>query len=971
MLSPPRLGALALLAAALSTTAARGDDLADEADLRFQLGAEAYQRGDFTGALQHFLASNRLVPNKNVLFNVGRAYEKLGKFPESYRYYDQSLSGEADPAARARIEDALGRIRANVLLLDVRSEPPGATIYIERKDLGPRGETPRSLAFAPGRYRVIAELDGHHPAQAEVGPGAVGQALRVELRLAPVLGTLSVGGPTRGAEVRLGTPTGDARCKIPCRLSLPPGEHVLHVALQGFRDATLRATVPAGGTALVEPQLDRLSGTLVVGTDVPGALVSIDGRAAGFAPVILRVTEGAHDVSVSLEGFQTTSRRVIVPAERETRVEIQLTQTEQVAAASRTVQLVEDAPSSVTIVPRQELVALAYPTIAEAVRGVRGLYVWEDRAYASVGVRGVGLLGNYGNRLLVLYDGHPVNDDWIGSSYVGYDALVDLGDVSHIEVVRGPGSVLYGTNAFSGVVDVVSRYRDVPAGSEVGVSTADNGVARLRARSTARFADGGAWASVGIARGPGRDYFFPELVSEGPAESPGVARGLDGFQAGTLRGRVWWKSATVQWFAGSHSKRLPTAAYETVFGDPRLRQTDTRGFIEARFEPVLSETVTSLSRIHVNHYRFDGTYPYSEADGGPVFDGYRGTWFGLEQRFLVSPTGWLRVTVGGEAQLHRQVHQFAGDRTGTFLDERRPFEIGAAYLTADVEASKRVKLSAGARLDAYSTFGEALNPRGAVLLAPYDGGNTKLVAGTAFRAPSVYELFYNDAGATQVASPDLQPERIVSVELEHAHRFTPTVSAVASLYANHAKDIIVERGTGDSTDPLSLTNSSAPLATVGGELALRRDWRQGWMVSASYGYTYARYLASSSLGDLLAFERDVTRRQVPNAPAHLASVKAAAPIVGRAVTFGTRVTLEGERFDRFENAGDPEQRSTDAAVLWDVVLSGREERWGLGYAAGVYNAFDWQWFSPVGTALRQRTIEQNGRTFLLSADATF
>ena len=58
----------------------------------------------------------------------------------------------------------------------------------------------------------------------------------------------------------------------------------------------------------------------------------------------------------------------------------------------------------------------------------------------------------------VLLDaGHPANDDWIGSSYVGYDARTDLADVERIEVVRGPGSVLYGTNAFSGVINVVPR----------------------------------------------------------------------------------------------------------------------------------------------------------------------------------------------------------------------------------------------------------------------------------------------------------------------------------------------------------------------------------------------------------------------------------------------------------------------------------------------------------------------------------
>ena len=151
-----------------------------------------------------------------------------------------------------------------------------------------------------------------------------------------------------------------------------------------------------------------------------------------------------------------------------------LTQAEEVNAASRTTENVEDAPSSVTIVRSEELRGMGYPTIAEALRGVRGIYVSDDRTYATVGFRGLGSLGNYGNRVLVLLDGQPTNDNWIGSSYVGFDARTDLDDIERIEVVRGPGSVLYGTNAFSGVINLVTRDVDKTSG-EVGVGVSQYG----------------------------------------------------------------------------------------------------------------------------------------------------------------------------------------------------------------------------------------------------------------------------------------------------------------------------------------------------------------------------------------------------------------------------------------------------------------------------------------------------------------
>jgi hypothetical protein len=73
-----------------------------------------------------------------------------------------------------------------------------------------------------------------------------------------------------------------------------------------------------------------------------------------------------------------------------------------------------------------------------------------------------------------------------------------------------------------------------------------------------------------------------------------------------------------------------------------------------------------------------------------------------------------------------------------------------------------------------------------------------LLGGRAFRAPSIYELYYNDDGFTQIPSPDLDPELVYSAELEHTHRFSPTVSARASAYTNYVTDLIVRDSTGES-----------------------------------------------------------------------------------------------------------------------------------------------------------------------------
>lgn len=969
------VAALAVLLFCLRPAELRADDVADEADLRFQLGAEAYQRGDYRDALQHFLASNRLVPNRNVVFNIARTYEKLRLYPEAYRYFTQAAEAEKDEAARRRIEAALSQIEPFVAVVEVQSAPAGATVYVNRKDLGPRGETPRKLGLSPGDYTILLEREGYEPIQTTVRDVKAGRAAVVSLKMKQILGKVAIEG-AQGAEVRADDEGGPPLCVAPCTAELPPGPHTLYVGRAGFRTVTLPIEVRARSRVTVRPDVQAVTGELVVSTDEPGALIEVDGKPVGFTPTIAKIPIGRHRVRLGLRGFRNIERDVVIAKGKQTRLDVTLSQSEEVIAASRSTQAVEDAPSSVTLIPEKELRVFAYPTIAEALRGVRGLYVWDDRAYVSAGVRGLGRLGNYGNRLLVLVDGHPTNDNWIGSSYLGYDGRTDLADLERIEVVRGPGSVLYGTNAFSGVINLVSRSRGVPPGGEVGVSTNLDGVARGRGRANFMLGeDSGAWVSAAGARSSGRDFFFPELVATTPPEVAGNARGVDGFEAGSVAGRAWWRFLSVQGFFHTHEKQLPTGIYDTLLGDERNRQRDSRAFVEATAEPKLGKAVSLYTRAHWNHYRFDGYYARDPADGGLERDRFRGSWVGVEQRVVLSPSDDYQLTAGGEGQLHYQVDQKAWDETGTFLDEEggagRPYQVGAAYLLADARLGEAFRLSGGARFDAYSTFGNSINPRLALLVRPYSSGNLKLLGGKAFRAPSVYELYYNDGGATQVASPDLQPESIYSVELEHTHRFSPTVSGTAAVFASYVKDLIDVRGAGDSTDPLHYVNSASPLLSLGGELELRREWRQGWMVAASYSYQRSTYLAGSSTSDALELNEDPSRRRVANSPEHLGSLKAAVPISGRDVTLGSRVSAEGPRHDRYELDADPPQRRVSGAVIWDVVFSGAAPRWGLRWAAGVYNAFDWRYSAPVSAELVQRRIVQNGRTALFSADVSF
>ena len=196
-----------------------------------------------------------------------------------------------------------------------------------------------------------------------------------------------------------------------------------------------------------------------------------------------------------------------------------------------------------------------------------------------------------------------------------------------------------------------------------------------------------------------------------------------------------------------------------------------------------------------------------------------------------------------------------------------------------------------------------------------------------------------------------------SGEIEFSHRFSTTWSGTIAGFGNYYTDFVTLTSLPDMTVQYR-TSSEAPVLTVGGEVELRRDWRQGWMFALTYSYQRSQYLEQNGAN---------ARREVPNSPEHLASLRGAMPILGRALTLSSRVSFEGPRWDRHDsNADMSPQNQTDPALLWDIVLSGQEQRAGLRYALGVYNVLDWRYSVPTAAFFPASTISQNGRTLLLS-----
>ena len=141
-----------------------------------------------------------------------------------------------------------------------------------------------------------------------------------------------------------------------------------------------------------------------------------------------------------------------MPIEDLMNVEVQ-----KVYGASKREQKVTEAPTSITIVTQEEIQRFGYRTLADILEGTRSFFTSYDRNYQYVGIWGFSRPADYNNRVLVLLDGYRLNENLGGGSPIGSDLMIDVDLIDHVEIIRGPGSSLYGTNAQFGVVNIVTK----------------------------------------------------------------------------------------------------------------------------------------------------------------------------------------------------------------------------------------------------------------------------------------------------------------------------------------------------------------------------------------------------------------------------------------------------------------------------------------------------------------------------------
>jgi outer membrane receptor for ferrienterochelin and colicins len=449
---------------------------------------------------------------------------------------------------------------------------------------------------------------------------------------------------------------------------------------------------------------------------------------------------------------------------------------ELVVTGSRTERSRAESTAAVEVIGREEIEAAGAETVADILETHPGVEL--ERSYRGFTVRLQGLDPEY---VLVLVDGERAQGR-LGGSLDMTRFPVDA--IERIEIVKGAGSALYGSDAVAGVINIITRRAKdrLEAGGHVSGGTL--GAMDVSYRLGARRDSFDALVTFGHHRGASWD-----LSPDTPATTSGAFKTSNL----TLKGR-WTPGPIFQLGArGEYLRRDQNG----IGGNETGALFDQRTLSEqasATFDP--QWRFPGGSRLHlVGHYGLFVDQFLSDQRGSDALDQYQKTREHLAkggaQLDLALGTGHL-LTTGSEVLHERmrspRIQSGAGERTR-----------GSVFAQHDwrVFERPRLALQPGVRLDGDSQFGVHVSPKAALRYDPREGVVLRASYGWGYRAPSFQELylaFDNAAAGYMVAgNPDLEPERSRSANLGAEWR--PTGRWLLSLggYRSAIEDLIIVR----------------------------------------------------------------------------------------------------------------------------------------------------------------------------------
>jgi outer membrane cobalamin receptor len=449
----------------------------------------------------------------------------------------------------------------------------------------------------------------------------------------------------------------------------------------------------------------------------------------------------------------------------------------QVSVASVKKTTVKESPGIITVITRDDIEKSGARNLFDVLLTVPGF----DFGMDTQGNIGLIVRGEWANegKVLVLVDGQPMNELHY---YTVQYARFDVNQIERIEIIRGPGSAMYGGNAEMAVISITTRTaKALNNGGDVygsyGQMTSGFGEKRMGA---AYGANGQDWAITGQA-----SVAQTQISDRDYTDVNGSAYNMNGQsdRDDTNVNIGFAKKGLSLRFIGDDYHTTQRDNYVGIL--TQAVQTDWPSYrAEAKYEWQVSDSLKLVPRIN-----YENDTPWQEiSSADPTQDSHKN-----DQRTLGNLTAYYDMDektnfMGGAEYYHDSVHTQSDDETGTDANGNpAPAPDGSmdthSLFLQGTRSMDIFNITAGARYEDSSAFGDAFVPRFALTKA-FDPFSVKLMYSKSYRAPSLQDIRLSGTGS-------LLPEKTTTSEVEFGYQINKTMDLTANAFIMDVDDMIL------------------------------------------------------------------------------------------------------------------------------------------------------------------------------------
>ncbi len=636
---------------------------------------------------------------------------------------------------------------------------------------------------------------------------------------------------------------------------------------------------------------------------------------------------------------------------------------------------ISKAPGIATVITAKQIKQMGFRTLVDILKIVPGFDVSMD----NIGTRQIAVRGfSFGTseRVRILIDGHAVNDPYWGGAMNNFHDLV-VENIKRIEVIRGPGSALYGKNAFVGIVNVVTKDTEDIDGFQWTLSggsfdTQNYNLLLGKEYGDLKISGFFDWFDTeGPSRTVERDALFPATFSKSPGRSQNEREKTD------LNIKLSYKNLE---FKGKYMKKRREGyiGIEDALNDETMLK-DTYAFVELTYNNfTLGERLSMIPKIYFDYYYLDDFHEalpdgYTDPFRRVYPDGFQGrigtkqTTIGFENQFNYDVFDGNRLTFGFQ---YEWIHQndvrsskYTFDPSNSFapispprsFSDTFPFtrdratrQIWSVYLQNEWSITDDLDLTVGVRHDQFTRFGGTTNPRVGLVWRFIENAHLKFLFGTAFRAPNFREMFLTNQPIIN-GNTSLDPEKINTYEFEIGYNFTKHISGSLDFFFNRVRDII--KLTPQAGGALQYQNKGGA-RIKGVEAEIRADFGED-------SYAYANYTYQDA-------EETTNRNRLPDVPIHKANFGINQKL-GKYVNAHLNTFVTGRRP---RESGDTRSDLPSHALV-NLTLIGKNMLDHFEIRGSVFDLFDHKYDDPSAKGGVPTDYPQAGRSFMIEMRIEF